>query len=105
MADKEFNVRVRSKHDTQANWELAPDFVPLEGEIIVYDVDDNYNHPRMKIGDGRTRIGDLPFVEQEIKTATEDEILDMLITIDALPALTDEDGAVFVTETDSILLI
>lgn len=35
----------------------------------------------------------------------ENEIIDLLVSIDAIPVLVDEDGAIFTTTTDDILLI
>ena len=37
MANKTFQGRIVQKHDTKANWEKATNFIPLKGEIIVYD--------------------------------------------------------------------
>ena len=31
------NARIQIKHDTTANWDAAIGFIPLPGEIIVYD--------------------------------------------------------------------
>lgn len=56
MATKTFQGRVVMKHDTQANWNKATNFVPLAGEIIVYD-----DLRRIKIGDGKTKVKDLQF--------------------------------------------
>lgn len=56
------NVRVINTHDTQSNWEKCTTFVPRAGEIIVYDIDENYNYERFKIGDGKQTIVQLPFV-------------------------------------------
>lgn len=61
MAEKNFNARFKQKHDIEANWAKAS-FVPLAGEFIVYDTDENNPLPRIKIGDGETQINDLPFV-------------------------------------------
>lgn len=60
------NVRIVQKHDTQANWDKATNFIPKIGEIIVYDADDNYPYARTKIGDGVTTVGNLPFAVPEI---------------------------------------
>ena len=30
-------TRVKHKHDIPANWEKAVNFIPLAGEIIIYD--------------------------------------------------------------------
>ena len=37
MSIREFNTRIKSKHDTTANWNAAVGFIPLSGEIIIYD--------------------------------------------------------------------
>lgn len=63
MANKNILSRIQHKHDTQANWEKAVNFIPLEGEIIVYDVDGTYSYSRIKIGDGATSVVDLPFTD------------------------------------------
>ena len=54
-------VRIKNKHDTEANWALAENFKPLAGEVIVYDVDSNHAYPRFKVGDGKTLVNALPF--------------------------------------------
>lgn len=56
MANKTFQGRIVQKHDTKANWDKATNFVPLKGEIIVYD-----DLKKIKIGDGSTKINDLKF--------------------------------------------
>lgn len=53
--------RVTHKHDTEANWKKALNFIPKQAEIIVYDKDDIYDYIRLKVGDGTTKINDLPF--------------------------------------------
>ena len=60
--EKNMNTRIQHKHDIEANWLKATNFTPLAGEIIVYDSDENYDHPRIKTGDGKTNINDLPFI-------------------------------------------
>lgn len=55
-----FNGRVIQKHDTAEHWKLATNFVPLKGEIIVYE-DTN----QIKIGDGTTVVDALPFAYPE----------------------------------------
>lgn len=57
MANKTFQGRIVQKHDTKANWDKATNFVPLKGEIIVYD-----DLKKIKIGDGATKIGSLAFI-------------------------------------------
>ena len=49
-------TRVRNKNDTKAHWDLAEQFKPLKGEIILYT-----DTRQMKVGDGETLVGALPF--------------------------------------------
>lgn len=62
MSEKNIKARVIHKHDTEANWNLATNFTPKQGEIIVYDVNDTHAYERFKIGDGVTNVTSLPFV-------------------------------------------
>ena len=62
MADKTLKSRIVHKHDTAVKW-AATNFIPKQGEIIIYDVDNICNYERMKIGDGKTKVADLPFIE------------------------------------------
>ncbi len=49
--------RQQQKRDTDANWAMvAASFIPLDGEICVYKTS-----KKMKVGDGVTPIGSLPF--------------------------------------------
>ena len=61
MAEKIIYGRSVQKHDIESNWQLATNFTPKQGEIIVYDIDDNYDYERIKIGDGVQNVNDLPF--------------------------------------------
>ena len=61
MANKTFHGRIVQKHDTKANWEKATNFIPLKGEIILYD-----DLNEIKIGDGTTKINDLDFFASAI---------------------------------------
>lgn len=63
--EKTMKARVQHKHDIEANWLKATNFTPLASEIIVYDPDENYDYPRIKIGDGETNINALPFVTKD----------------------------------------
>ena len=61
--NKTVKTRVQHKRGTADNWKAAVNFVPLEGELIVYKTDDIINpSPRLKVGDGRTNVSELPFV-------------------------------------------
>ena len=57
MANKTFQGRIVQKHDIKANWDKATNFVPLKGEIIIYD-----DLKKIKIGDGTTKVGNLDFI-------------------------------------------
>ena len=56
MANKTYQGRIVQKHDSSANWAKATNFIPLKGEIIIYD-----DLNKIKIGDGITKINDLDF--------------------------------------------
>ena len=58
----QINTRLRQKIDTEANWNKATNFIPLDGEIIIYKADENYSYERIKIGDGETTVINLAFV-------------------------------------------
>lgn len=60
------NTRIINKHDIEENWRLAVNFAPLEGEIIIYDADETHDQPRVKIGDGKTNVNVLPFIDKAI---------------------------------------
>lgn len=61
MSTTTIKTRMLQRHDTEANWLLKEDFIPLNGELIIYDIDENHSRPRMKIGNGKTNLKDLPF--------------------------------------------
>ena len=62
MAEKTLNTRIQQKHDIEANWLKAVNFIPKVGEVIVYDIDETHTTPRMKIGDGVKNINELEFM-------------------------------------------
>lgn len=65
MAKNQINTRVQLKHDTEANWNTAGEagFIPLVGEVIIYDPDALHDCPRIKIGNGSTKVHLLPFID------------------------------------------
>ena len=64
MSEKTLNnIRIVNKHDIESNWLKATGFTPKQGELIVYDIDENYSYERLKIGDGVQNVNDLPFVQ------------------------------------------
>ena len=57
------------KKDTLENWNKAKNFIPKENEIIIY------TGIGMKIGDGETKVNDLPFVNQNSYSVEEDMLI------------------------------
>lgn len=51
---KTLQTRIQNKHDIEANWNLATNFIPLAGEVIVYD-----DLKKIKIGDGTKTVNEL----------------------------------------------
>lgn len=68
MVEKIMKTRIIHKHDTEENWNKATNFIPKQGEIIVYDVDAIHTYERFKIGDGVTNVNNLPFTAPEVLT-------------------------------------
>lgn len=60
--EKTITTRVQMKTDTASNWEKATNFTPKKGEIIVY----SGNPPRIKVGDGTTKVNALPFATSSV---------------------------------------
>ncbi len=72
------DTRIKIKHDTTENWNNARGFIPLSGEIIVYDDYETYteqqygqtvtrNIPNIKIGTGNAYVQDLVFVDEKTR--------------------------------------
>ena len=66
MANKEIKTRIQNKNDTSENWAKAVNFIPLKGEIIIYN-----DTLQFKIGDGTTLLSQLEFTDKEF---TSEEI-------------------------------
>ena len=66
MEEKKYYGRIIHKHDIESNWIKAVNFIPKNAELIVYDPDDNYSYPRIKIGDGVTPVNELPFTIEQV---------------------------------------
>lgn len=75
MATKTLNARVRLKHDSEANWDLATNFTPMAGELIIYDPDATHSEARFKCGDGTTKLANLPFLFEKTNIKVENSIL------------------------------
>jgi hypothetical protein len=54
-------ARVSHLHRTEADWASLIDWAPAAGEMIVYDPDENHSYARIKIGDGKKSLRELPF--------------------------------------------
>ena len=70
MAEKTIKSRIVHKHDSETNWNRATNFVPKQGELIVYDTDTNHSYARVKIGDGTTNVRSLPFFDIDVDSTT-----------------------------------
>lgn len=61
--------QITLKHDLSVNWAKAINFIPKIDELILYDgVMENGTYvelPRLKLGDGVTKLKDLPFLDSE----------------------------------------
>ena len=78
MAEKVLNSRIIHKHDTAAHWNLAVNFVPKQGELIVYDIDTDYAYERIKVGDGTSNVNALPFVDDALRAT----LLELINAVD-----------------------
>lgn len=72
-------ARVQHKHDTEENWNKAVNFIPFDGEQILYDPDANHPYTRIKFGDGITTVVNLPFYDEEITPVQVDAICGTII--------------------------
>lgn len=76
------NTRIQIKHDTMENWNNVVGFIPLPGEIIVYDdyevktyTVEEYGEtvtktaliPNIKVGTGNAYVQDLAFVDEKTR--------------------------------------
>lgn len=86
------NARIQSKRDTTENWNKARGFIPLRGEIIIYEDFSSYTVteygkqvtkliPNIKIGDGKAYVQDLPFVDEEVRNKLMEHIEDQDIHV------------------------
>jgi hypothetical protein len=87
MAEKVLSSRIIHKHDVAANWSKATNFIPKQGELIVYDIDADYAYERIKIGDGTRNVNTLPFVDDALRTVLVEQINAVDDKIDAVSAL------------------
>ena len=60
------------KKDTSENWNKAKNFIPKDKEIILYT---DFEPNGVKIGDGKTKVGNLPFVNNTEYFREEDTLV------------------------------
>ena len=85
------NTRLKIKHDTTENWNNATGFIPMPGELIVYDdyetktyeveeygetVTKTVNIPNVKVGTGNAYVQDLAFIADDIRDIVMQHIRD-----------------------------
>ena len=88
--------RVQLKRDTTANWNNAVGFIPLPGEVIVYEdyetktytvqengrtVTKTVNIPNIKVGTGNAYVQDLAFVDEKTRSLLLDHIQDQNVHV------------------------
>ena len=76
--EKTITTRVQMKTDTASNWGKATNFTPKKGEIIVY----SGNPPRIKVGDGATKVNALPFATSSVYVGNTEPTGDYDLWID-----------------------
>ncbi len=57
---KELKGKIIFKHETEADWEKS-EYIPANGEQVLYDPDNVYRYSRVKYGNGVNMVRDLPF--------------------------------------------
>ena len=75
MTEKTIKSRIVHKHDSETNWNRATNFVPKQGELIIYDTDTNHSYARVKIGDGTTNVSLLPFFDIDVDSTILNSML------------------------------
>ena len=77
--EKRLHTRIVLKHDLEVNWLSSANFIPMQGELIIYDTEvaqdgtiltlpegrsTPYTYERFKLGDGINTVVNLPFVDE-----------------------------------------
>lgn len=60
------------KKDTSTNWQKAKNFIPKVNELIIYT---DLKPPGIKIGDGKTKVNDLPFTNSNQYKVEDDTLI------------------------------
>lgn len=66
-------ARVSQLNKTEQEWKAFSEWVPLAGEIVVYNPDTVHKYARIKIGDGKRTLPDLEFT---VLAAAEDLLVE-----------------------------
>lgn len=73
MSEKLIQTRIVHKHATESDWNSST-LQTKEAELLIYDIDDNHEFPRFKLGDGSSLAKDLPFLlTNPVFVGTNDE--------------------------------
>jgi hypothetical protein len=77
----DMRARVSQLHKTEVEWEKLSEFIPYSGELIVFDPDSKHKYARLKVGDGITKLKDLPFfitsaIEEHATNNRTNEVID-----------------------------
>ncbi len=79
MIDANVKARICQLHKTESEWNKLPDFVPLQGELIIFDPDRQHRYARIKIGDGVTKLQKLSFLIEPAVDSFIDNHCDKII--------------------------
>ena len=73
-------ARISHLHNTELAWQKFAELIPEAGELIIYDPDDTYAYPRLKAGDGKTKLKDLAFfIDAAVETLIQNTQQDIYI--------------------------
>lgn len=129
---QEYKIKTVPFHATEEEWELI-DYIPKNGELIVYDEDLNHANKRFKFGDGQLKANQLPFVSNSeaseqiqadwnqtdetkpdfiknkpdlnIEVATNEDVLALLATQNIVTPVVDAMGTIYTDNNQNILTI
>lgn len=116
MAEKTIKTRIIHKHAIESNWEKAINFVPKQGELIIYDdryIDSDGNEVivaddiRWKIGDGVTLVNDLRFANDVLikRLETLEKIINNSPLVDDFEGIGTLDAGTILDTTPSDITI
>lgn len=109
---KRLKGKVIPKHETEAAW-LLSNYIPEQGETIIYDVDETHTKARQKIGDGINKVKNLPFIVEQADWQQTDKTKDDYIKnkpslVGTIRGLDDGNGNVVIvlgsTNSDKIII-